>query len=294
MILIQRGRGKKGKSRFFRHYFRVLSKPGQTRRLLLEELENRNLLSSSIPLDTINWTAMGPAPILNGQTPRGQPVSGRIAAIAADPNDSNVLYLAAAGGGVWKTTDAGADWAPLTDDQATSFMGALAVAPSASSVIYAGTGEPSNSNLSFYGRGVLKSMDGGASWTLLGNDVFDRHTIAQIAVSPIDPDTVFVAVADGGVNGVGGNTGIWKSTDGGKTWTDTTSTISTTAAFTDVEMDPKDPKTLYAAVGSFRGSSVNGVYKTDDGGATWSVAGNFPTGIGDGRISVAIAPADSQ
>jgi photosystem II stability/assembly factor-like uncharacterized protein len=267
---------------------------GRRPSLRLEELEPRNLLSTSIPLDPVNWTALGPAPIANGQTPGRQPVSGRISAIAADPNDANVLYLAAAGGGVWKTTDAGATWAPLTDDQTTLFMGALAVAPSDPNVIYAGTGEATNSILSFYGRGVLKSTDGGATWALLGNDVFDRHTISQIVVSPVDPDTVFVAVAGGGVNGVGGNTGIWESTDGGLTWTNTTAAISTTAAFSDVEIDPTDPQALYAAVGSFRGSAVNGVYKTTDGGATWSAAGNFPMGVADGRITVAVAPSDPQ
>jgi photosystem II stability/assembly factor-like uncharacterized protein len=267
----------------------------ERRRLLLEELESRHLLSTSIPLDPVNWTALGPAPIVNGQTAGvRKPVSGRISAIAADPNDANVIYLAAAGGGVWKTTDAGADWVPLTDDQPTLFMGALALAPSDPNVLYAGTGESSNSILSFYGRGVLKSTDAGATWALLGNDIFDRHTISQIVVSPIDSNTVFVAVAGGGVNGVGGSTGIWESTDGGLTWSNTTTAISTTQAFTDVEIDPTDPQTLYAAVGSFRGSLVNGVYKTTDGGITWSPAGNFPRGVGDGRITVAVAPADPE
>src|SRR5262249_4083501 len=156
------------------------------RLLMLEELEARNLLSTSIPLDPVNWTALGPAPMSNGQTPGWQPVSGRIAALAADPNDANVLYLAAAGGGVWKTTDAGADWTPLTDDQPTLFMGALALAPSDPNIIYAGTGEATNSILSFTGHGVLKSTDGGTTWTLLGQNVFDRHTISQIVVSPAD------------------------------------------------------------------------------------------------------------
>jgi photosystem II stability/assembly factor-like uncharacterized protein len=238
--------------------------------------------------------SLGPAPILGGQTPGSQPVSGRISAIAADPRDAATIYVAAAGGGVWKTTDAGNRWTPLTDDQGTLFMGAIALAPGDPDVIYAGTGEATNSALSFTGHGVLKSTDAGASWTLLGADVFDRHTISQVVVAPDDPNTVYVAVGGSGTHGLAGNTGIWRSTDGGATWTDTTATLSTTAAFSDVEIDPTQPQTLYAAVGSFRGASVNGVYKSTDGGNTWSVAGNFPIDVRDGRITVAVAPSDPQ
>ena len=127
--------------------------------------------------------------------PIGDPASGRLAALAGDPTDPNTIYVAAAGGGVWKTTDAGTTWLPLTDAQATLFMGAIALAPNAPNIIYAGTGEATNSSLSFYGRGVLKSTDGGATWTLLGNAQFDRKTISQIVVSPTDPKTVYVTLA---------------------------------------------------------------------------------------------------
>ena len=167
--------------------------------LQLEPLECRNLLSGAGLLDPVSWTPLGPAPLLGGQTPGAQPVSGRISAIAADPRDANTIYLAAAGGGVWKTTDGGNSWAPLTDDQATLFMGAIALAPSDPDVIYAGTGEATNSVLSFTGHGVLKSSDAGNTWTLLGADVFDRRTISQIVVSPDDPNTVYVAVGGSGV-----------------------------------------------------------------------------------------------
>jgi photosystem II stability/assembly factor-like uncharacterized protein len=252
------------------------------------------MLSGNGGLGPPAWTPLGPAPILFGQTPGSQPVSGRVAAIAADPTDPATIYVATAGGGVWKTTDAGADWTPLTDDQPTLFMGAIALAPSDPNTIYAGTGEATNSGLSFTGHGVLKSTDAGATWTLLGADVFDRHTIAQIVVAPDDPNTVYVAVGGSGVHGLSGNTGVWRSTNGGATWTNTTTAISRTAAFSDVEIDPTNPQTLYAAAGSFRGSADNGVYKSTDGGDTWSLAGNFPRDSTNGRITVAVAPANPQ
>jgi photosystem II stability/assembly factor-like uncharacterized protein len=263
----------------------------------LEELESRCMLSGISLLGQPSWISLGPAPILNGQTAGSQPVSGRISAIAADPRDAGTVYLAAAGGGVWKTIDAGNHWIPLTDNQATLFMGAIALAPSDPDVIYAGTGEATNSVLSFTGHGVLKSTDAGATWTLLGADVFDRQTISQIVVAPDNPNTVYVAVGGSGTHGLlvdMVNTGIWRSTDGGATWTNTTTAISTTSAFSDVEIDPTHPQTLYAAVGSFRGSSANGVYKSTDGGDTWVVAGNFPRDVRDGRITVGITPSDPQ
>jgi hypothetical protein len=182
---------------------------------VLESLERRTFLSTSIPLSTSTWTAMGPGALGTA------PVSGRASGIAAHPTDPNIIYLATAGGGVWKTANAGASWIPLTDSQPTLFMGAMAIAPSDSNVIYAGTGEATNSGLSFYGRGMLKSSDAGATWSLVGN-LPDRRTISAVVVDPLDPDTVYAAVASGGVNGIGGNTGIWKSENGGATWINTT------------------------------------------------------------------------
>ena len=145
-----------------------------------------------IPLNPVSWTCIGPAPAIDNDvisTGYIENTSGRITAIAAHPTDANTIYVAAAGGGVWKTTDGGSTWTPLTDDQPlvvadkrTLFMGAIAVAPSSPNIIYAGTGEanfgPSKAgNLItntgefrdniYYGRGILKSEDEGRSWTLL-------------------------------------------------------------------------------------------------------------------------------
>ncbi len=147
-----------------------------------------------------NWVEKGPIRITGGQVPGRGYVSGRVAALAADPVNANIFYAAAAYGGLWKTTDAGQSWTPLTDQQATLSMGAVAVSRSNPSIIYAGTGESTNSGSSFYGRGILKSTNGGTSWALLGSAEFDRTTISEIAIHPTDPNTVYVAVADG-VNG---------------------------------------------------------------------------------------------
>ena len=239
------------------------------------------------------WTALGPAPITGSFSGN---VSGRLTGLATDPTNFNTIYAAAAGGGIWKTTDGGTSWLPLTDSQVTTAIGAVAVAPSNHLVVYAGTGESNNSGDSLYGRGILKSADGGATWTLGGNSLFDRLSTARIVVSPTDPNTVYAAMSWGVYNGFinGGNTGVWKSTDGGTTWSNTTAGVSTTDEYSDLVMDPTNPLVLYAAVGTLFGGAANGVYKTTDGGASWALAGNFPSGNADGRIALAIAPSNAS
>ena len=275
-----------------------------TCKLHVELLEDRSLLSG-ITLSTTSWTPIGPAPIVsslipNQLDPGNTPVSGRIAAVAADPTNANTIYIAAAGGGVWKTTDGGTTWSPLTDSQATLSMGAIAVAPSNPNIIYAGTGEADNSIDSFYGRGLLKSTDAGATWALLTGNVglneFDRTAISRILIDPTDPNTVYVAVATGGENGRVGPYGFYKSTDGGTTWANTMASVITDpiAEFTDAVLDPSNPHTLYVAVDDPTAARAeSGVYRSTDAGATWSIAGNFPMGVG-GAIQVAIAPSAPQ
>jgi hypothetical protein len=234
---------------------------------------------------------MGPGPL--GTNPASAN-SGRIAAVAAHPTDPDTIYIAAAGGGVWKTTNGGTHWDPLTDTQATLSMSAIAIAPSNPLVIYAGTGEANNSDSNF-GRGILKSIDGGANWTLLTNGgAFDRRSIARIAVDPTNADTVYAAVAWTSENGLRGNTGIWKSTNGGLNWTNTTAVIDSSAAYTDVQIDPNNTGTLYTAIGDFFGASKNGVYKSVNGGGNWSLLTGVPSGTVDGRITLALSKSNSN
>lgn len=247
-------------------------------------------------LDTTTWTASRPTMVTGPIVfdPRIPVIryGDRVVSIAAHPTDPSVVYVATAGGGVWKTIDAGQTWVPLTDDQTTLVMGAIAVARSDPLVIYAGTGEANGSDDSFYGRGVLVSRDGGATWTLQHNQfAFDRRAIAGIVVDPDDPEIAYVAVAANAVNGLSGNTGIWKTTDGGTTWTNTTSSITSSGFWSSVAIDPLTPSTLYAAVGNVTGSVANGVYKTSNGGTTWTRLPEASSGLNAGRITIAVAPS---
>ena len=142
--------------------------------------------------------AFGPA-ALNSS---GGFVSGRITGIAVDPTNSSTIYIAAADGGVWKTTDGGTNWAPLTDNQATLAMGAIAIAPSNHLQIYAGTGEANNGADNIQGDGVLVSSNGGSTWTLeTANGAFAGVSIGQIAVDPTNADIAYAAVSGYPENG---------------------------------------------------------------------------------------------
>jgi len=263
----------------------------------LDALEARVLLSTATPLDTTIWTSVGPAPIVNGQTSGSQPVSGRVTGVAGDPTNPLVDYVAAAGGGVWKTVDGGSHWTPLTDNQATLSMGAIAVAPSNGQVIYAGTGEANNSGDSGYGRGILVSQDGGTTWTLTtAGGALDRQAVSRIAVDPTNPAVAYASVADNAANGVRtGNSGIWKTTNFGASWTNTTVAVglSTNVSYSDVVLNPSTPNVVYAALGANGGNTANGVIKSTDGGTTWNYVGaSLPRGTATGNIKLAISAAN--
>ena len=239
---------------------------------------------------------MGPAtiqgePAYGGAQPSHD--SGRVSAIAADPLDPNTFYVGAAGGGVWKTSDGGLTYIPLTDDQPCSAIGAVAVAPSNRFTIYVGTGEGNNSGDSRSGVGILKSTDGGQSWIVIPgpSNAFVRKGFSKIAISPTNPNVVYAAVTNA-ASGVSGNTGIWKTTDGGVTWTNTTVTksvgLSPQNYYEDVAIDTTNPKRLYMALG-LGSSTQDGVYTSKDAGKTWTlVAASLPSGTSSGRSSIVV------
>ncbi len=219
------------------------------------------------------WSLIGPQPA-------GYESSGRVTALAIDPNSANTLYLGAAEGGVWKTTDGGLTWTPLTDQQPSLAIGSLAIDPNDSNTIYAGTGE-SNFNIdAYYGAGVLKSSDGGATWTNIPGP-FTGISIGAIAVSPSNSQRVVA----------GAFFGIYVSTDAGATWNLASFVPS---VVTGVFFDPTNANTVYAAAGDPVGGS-SGVYKSTDGGDTWTTTnGTGATALpltNTGRIALAMDPS---
>jgi hypothetical protein len=232
------------------------------------------------------WVPIGPRPIVDG----AYSYAGRITALATVPGSPNVVYAGASQGGVWKTTDGGSVWTPLTDGQDSLAIGAIAVDPSNPNVVYAGTGEANQSCDSYYGIGLLKTTDGGTTWTNLGASTFQNTSIAKIVVHPTIPTTLWVANGSGNAGfscyGSFGTWGVWKSTDGGTSWTQVLGSAQTgdNQAVHDLLRSPTDPNILYAAVDAI------GIWKTTNGGTTWvKLAGGLPT-VDVGRLDIGIHP----
>jgi hypothetical protein len=260
-------------------------------------LFNSSGLSFPNPNHT-TWTALGPAPL----TENGGGASGRIAGVAVDPTNSNNIYIAAAGGGVWQTTNGGTTWTPLTDTQGTLAMGSIAIAPTNHLHIYAGTGEANNSADSNYGLGILLSTDGGATWSISAgpSNVFNRLAIGKISVDPTNDNIAYASVNDFDENGpcftgpACAGTGIYKTSDGGMSWTNVTSANGKDSLYpwSDVVVDPNTHTTIYAAHGDpFAYNTANGVYRSTDSGSTWTLLTGAPNGGGIGRIALAVAPS---
>ena len=223
---------------------------------------------------------------------------GRVESVVGIPGNPDVYYFGAVTGGVWKTMDAGVTWEPMFDKEKIASIGAIAIDPADRNVIYVGTGEPClRGNISF-GNGMYKSVDAGKTWTHIGLD--DSRHIAKVLIDPKNPNTIFVA-AIGHAYGPNEERGVFRSTDGGKTWQKVLYKDDKTGAV-DLVFDPNNSHILYAALyqevrtpWSFTsGGPGSGIYKSIDGGTTWKqlTGGGLPEGI-YGRIGLAVG-ADSN
>jgi photosystem II stability/assembly factor-like uncharacterized protein len=232
---------------------------------------------------SLHWRGIGPF--------RG----GRTRAVAGVPSQPNLFYIAQVNGGVWKTDDYGRTWTPIFDDQPTGSVGCIAVAPSDSNIIYAGSGEGLQRPDLSVGDGIYKSTDAGATWTHLG--LRDGQQIPQIAVDPRDPNRILVAVA-GHPYGPNTERGIFRSTDGGGTF-DRVLFKDENVGGADVLIDPRNPDIAYAALWEARqgpwenaawNGSGGGIFKSTDNGKTWR---QLSSGLPDGIIqaNLAIAPS---
>ncbi len=230
-------------------------------------------------ITTTPWQQIGPERI-----PLSIQSAGRLSAIAVHPANPSIIYIGAAQGGVWKTVDGGSSWTPLTDQQCSLAMGSIALDPVNPDIVYAGTGEQHFSGDSYYGCGVLRSADGGATWTRLEASVFTTSAPgpgARVSRVVIDPATAGTTTNTTVL--VASDFGLYRSTNSGASWT---SVLTGTA--TDLVMDPTNSAVLYAGI------FADGVSKSIDGGVTWSaLTTGLPT-AGVGRVNLAIAPSAPQ
>jgi uncharacterized protein (TIGR03437 family) len=244
--------------------------------------------------DALTWRQIGPQPTRYAGSP--YLTAGRVNAIAIDPRNSNVVYIGAAEGGVWKTTDGGVTWTPLTDNQPSLATGGIALDPRNPDIIYVGTGEENFAQDSYYGAGILKSTDAGKTWTNIVGP-FEQDFIGAIAVHPTNSQVIVCAA----------QSGVWRSADAGNTWNATlqfpiddaagtprTHGVSTSAAIS-VVFDPTDGESVWATLGRIKGDASNGVYHSTDGAQTWTLV----TGTGSaslptsdvGRVELTVAPS---
>lgn len=240
-------------------------------------------------LSRLEWRSVGPY------------IGGRVVAVAGVPGNRDLYYMGTTGGGIWKSTNAGLSWQNISDGKlpsASPSIGAIAVAPSNPRVIYAGTGESDIRNDMIPGDGVYRSSDGGVTWAYAG--LRDTHSISALAVDPGNPDVVYVASL-GHVFAANPERGVFKTSDGGKTWKRILFVDDQTGAI-NVVLEPNHPEVLYAAMWQAQrtpwslnsGGPGSGLYKSTDGGAHWTNLTHnpgFPAGV-LGRIGVGVTAAD--
>jgi photosystem II stability/assembly factor-like uncharacterized protein len=242
----------------------------------------------SATLAAFRWRLVGPANTM-----------GRVSDVAGIPSPSKTLFVATAAGGIWKSTNNGTTWRPVFDNQRVISMGMLAIAPSDTMQVWAGSGEPNSRNSVSPGGGIYKSTDGGITWKLMGLE--KTQTIGRIQVHPTNPNIVYVA-ALGAIWNANKERGLYKTTDGGTTW-ELIKFISDKAGVVDVQLDPSNPDIVWAASyervrGPYflkSGGPGSALWKSTDAGKTWTEVkgGGFPESM-KGRISIAIAQSNPK
>lgn len=226
-------------------------------------------------------------------------IGGRVVDVVVDPLQRDTIYIAAASGGVWKSTDAGTTFKTAWRDDSTQSMGALAI--SSEGILYAGTGEanPGGGSIVYGGTGVFRSTDGGENWESIGLE--ETGSIGRIMVDPKNPKTVFVA-ATGPLFHDGGERGLYRTINGGETWQLVLEGENATTGAVDIAIDPKNPEIIYAAMWDRirypnkrqYGGEGSGIYRSEDGGDSWSkLTEGLPNGE-LGRIGLAISPTETN
>ena len=256
--------------------------------------ESNGLVRASAPLDVgtitkgMHWRLLGPF--------RG----GRVAAATGVPTRPNEFYFGAVNGGVWKSVDGGRIWEPIFDSQPVASIGAIAVAPSAPDTVYVGSGESTLRDSVGYGNGMYKSMDAGRTWEHIGLE--NTQHIGKIAVDPRDPNRLFVA-AIGHLYAPNPDRGVFRSTDGGRSWQKVLFKNEDVGAV-EVVIDPNNSQIVYAGLWNTRrppwftyaptNGPGGGIFKSVDGGTTWTQLTNGLPAAGIGRTGIAVAPSNSQ
>jgi len=247
----------------------------------------------SDPIDTI------PHDIINGLKCRNLTpafVSGRIADIAVNPNNHSEYYIAAASGNIWKTTNNGTTFKPIFEKYGAYAIGCLAMDPKNPNILWAGTGENNHQRALGYGDGIYRTLDGGQSWKNMG--LITSKQIGMIAIHPENTDIIYVA-AEGSVWGPGGERGLYKTTDGGKTW-DRILEISENTGVNNVLLDMDDPSTIYITTEQRRrrtqtrigGGPESSIQKSTDDGKTWRKIEKGLPSVYKGGIGLAQSPVD--
>src|SRR5258706_2790379 len=226
--------------------------------------------------------------------------AGRVNAISGVVGQPNTFYFGSVGGGLWKSTNIGRTWAPIFDGNNVASIGAIGVAPSNPEVVYVGTGEADMRDSIAFGDGMYKSIDGGRTWKHIGLE--STRQIGKVLVHPRDPNVVFVA-ALGHVYGPHPDRGVYRSRDGGTTWPNGLFKGDVDGAI-DLAFDPSNPQIVFAAMWAVRrppwfiyapaNGPGSGLFKSVDGGTTWTQLTNGLPAEGLGRMGIAIAPSNPR